>query len=37
MPITSDSTVAEVLDDYGKITRAELKNWLPKGDHEDYL
>ena len=37
MPITSDSTVAEVLDDYGKITRAELKNWLPKGDPEDYL
>ena len=37
MPITSDSTVAEVLDDYGKITRAELKNWLHKGDPEDYL
>ena len=37
MPVTGDSTVAEVLDEYGKITRAHLKTWLPQGDPGDYL
>jgi len=35
--ITSDSTVAEVLEEYGKVTRSHLTNWLPQGEPQDYL